>query len=172
MLFCPRHACGWAPAHSMCCSFNPSLTVLHLHQPSPHPFHSMIFSVLGLHPSTSALLLFSLRPPSSRRSLSPGPSGLCRHISPSHLVSFPLTLEQMAGPCSLCVSLTDRGWPSTSVDDSSCAAPLCLFSPSSCPLCSPPNLLCTSVLLHAFPSLPPPCSKCSSLSLLATCFVC
>lgn len=62
------------------------------------------------------------------------PFGLCWHISPPQPVSFPLTLEQMAGPCSLCVSLTDRGRSSTSIDNQSYAAPLSLSSPTSCPL--------------------------------------
>lgn len=108
-----------------------STSVSHLAIP---PSCEMIFPVLALHPAV-------LHPPPPFSSLSPSDlhplsvpspsslSGLCRHISPPHLVSFPLTLEQMAGPCSLCVSLTDRGWSSTSIDDQSYAAPLRLSSP-------------------------------------------
>lgn len=55
-------------------------------------------------------------------------SGLGRHITPPHLVSFPLTLEQMAEPGSLCVSLTDRRWSSTSIDKQSYVASLQLSS--------------------------------------------
>ena len=127
----------WLPA-----SFNPSSTLLPLHQPSPHPSISLNDLLCPWSPpcftpstSTSTPLSFSLRPPPSHRCLSLySLSGLCRHISPPHLVSFPLTLEQMAGPCSLCVSLTDRGWSSASIDDQSYAAPLRLSSPSFCPL--------------------------------------
>ncbi len=117
-------------------SFNPSLTLLHLHQPSPHPSISLNDPPCPCSPHCFTLFSFVL-PSFLLRPyiLSPSPlppsslSGLCRHISPPHLVSFPLTLEQMAGPCSLCVSLTDRGWSSTSIDDQSYAALLCLSSP-------------------------------------------
>lgn len=105
--------------------------------PSVPPLSSINLSLLFSHLHALAVL-------------SPcSPSGPCRHISPTYLLSFPLTLEQMAGPCSLCVSLTDRGRSLASID-SQWRAP---SSPTSSPLTlwySPPNLVYSSAVWTGF----------------------
>lgn len=110
--------------------------------------------VLGLHPA------FLHPPPPSFYSLSLSPAqtsilspsflpqapGLCGHISPPHLVSFPLTLEQMAGPCSSLCELDWQGpvinlhrWPVICRSTPLRSTVLSFKAPLSY---SPPNLLC------------------------------
>ena len=126
-----------------------SIFISHLHPANsfndlPYPCSPTYFM-----PFTPILLPFALRASSSHRPLSLQPSGLCWHVLPPHLVSFPLTLEQMAGPCSLCVSLTDRGRSSTSIWPVMCRA--ARFFPASCPLifCSKPPPVFGSLFILA-----------------------
>lgn len=149
-------------------SFNPSSTLLHLHQPSLHPSISLNdlpcpWSPPCFTPSTSVLLSFSLRPPSSHRppSLSIQPLWAVS----THLTSTPCLLPINFGADGRALlSLCELDWQGLVINlhrrpviCRSAPTLLSIVLSFKSPLpCSPPNLLFSLIFILAllYPPLP------------------